>query len=280
MNINKAREFFSAYYENTLDHGLKQTFERELQSDAQIQAEYRAFEKVMGELNVLRDAPVEIPFNLHDKICQRIDLQVYEQKRKAPSFFGGIWRSLALGSVAAVVIVGTFLALNSRGGDTLAAGSITSTAPAAPRITSEDGTVYLSVGAGQGTVEVREGVGGPIVMQFHLNGRRLKSPMLNRGAEPQLLAVSEGGSKAVLMVALPGAKRATQKSGEGSVADLAKAIAGYYGIPVEIQSQDLALEANWKFDGPDPVDSVSATVNNGSLSIEQRSSGVLCVIVH
>lgn len=280
MNINKAREFFSAYYENALDSGLKQSFERELQSDAQIQAEYRAFEKVMGELNVLRDAPVEVPHNLHDKICQRIDLQLYEQKRKSPGLFGGLWRSLALGGVATAAIVAAIFAINNRGGDSVAAGNFAATTSASPRVTTEDGTVYLNVGAHQGTVEVREGVGGPLVKQIQLNGQRLRSPLLNKGARAQLLVISEGGSKTVLFVALPGSKRLSEKAGEGTVVDLAKAMAGYYGIPVEIQTADIQDTATWKFDGADPVDSVTATVHHGSLSIEQRSSGVLCVIIH
>ena len=46
MNANKAREFFSAYYEGSMDRAIRQTFERRLNSDSELHAEYKAFEQV------------------------------------------------------------------------------------------------------------------------------------------------------------------------------------------------------------------------------------------
>lgn len=280
MNINKAREFFSSYYENTLDPGLRQSFQRALETDAQIQAEYRAFESVLGELNILRDAPVEVPFNLHDKICQRIDLQILDQKHKSPSFFGGIWRSLALGGVAAVAIVAAFLAMNSRNDQSTAAGVASVSSPIGPRVQVDNRATYLSVGARNSTISIRKGVDGPVVSEFKLNGERLRSPLLNESADPVLLCISESGSKTKLYVAIPGKRRWSAESGEGTIAEMAKAISGFYQVPVELQSPDLDKSIGWKFSGSDPVDSIEVTNGKATLNIEQRSSGVLSVIEH
>jgi|GEM_PF-4063019 len=42
MNAPKAREYFSAYRDGSLDKGLKQALERKFQEDGLLRAEYQA----------------------------------------------------------------------------------------------------------------------------------------------------------------------------------------------------------------------------------------------
>src|SRR3989442_1402138 len=114
MNINKAREFFSAYYENKLDLGLKQSFERELRSDAQIQVD----------------------------------------------------------------------------------------------------------------------IGPEMVQEFALNGRRLKSPLGNASKLPVLLSILDSETNARVWIALPGSRRIAPSVGDGTPADLAVALSGYFQTPI------------------------------------------------
>ena len=82
MNIEKAREFYSAYHEGSLDKGLKQAFERQLETDAQVAAEFRLFKQAMEELSQLESEAIEVPSDLHDRISARLDLHILEQRRK------------------------------------------------------------------------------------------------------------------------------------------------------------------------------------------------------
>src|SRR5688572_18563817 len=113
MSHDKAREYFSAYYEGTLERGLKETFERALSTDAQVQAEYRAFERLMGSLDVMKTEAPEPEFDLHEAIARRLDKHIYEETRKAKHPIFAWWKSAALGGLATVALVATILQLRT-----------------------------------------------------------------------------------------------------------------------------------------------------------------------
>ena len=69
MTNDKAREFFSAYHEGTLEPGLCASLERRLEGDASLQAEYAAFAETVESLNSMRFESVEIPAYLGDRIA-------------------------------------------------------------------------------------------------------------------------------------------------------------------------------------------------------------------
>ncbi len=85
MTLAKAKDYFSAYHEGSLDRGLKQAFETRLREDTQLQAEYRAFERTMKELEAFGCVEVEPPSDLHDKIAARLDKAIWDQKRQKNS---------------------------------------------------------------------------------------------------------------------------------------------------------------------------------------------------
>ena len=116
MNSNKAREYFSAYLEGSLDAGLRQSFERKLATDATVQAEYRAFVSVVEKLNALKDETIDVPYDLHETISSRLDRHVYDNKSKTTFALSGWWRSLALGGLATAAIIATIVSLKGGGG--------------------------------------------------------------------------------------------------------------------------------------------------------------------
>src|SRR5581483_925490 len=73
MNQEKAREFFSAYFEGVLEPGLKQSFEARLAADAMLQADYAAFSETMGELRTMPEEEIEAPIFLSDRVATRLD---------------------------------------------------------------------------------------------------------------------------------------------------------------------------------------------------------------
>ena len=100
LNHEKAREYFSAYHEGTLERGLKETFERALSTDAQVQAEYRAFERLMGSLESLKAEAPEPEFDLHEAIARRLDKHIYDEARRAKHPIFAWWKSAALGGLS------------------------------------------------------------------------------------------------------------------------------------------------------------------------------------
>src|SRR5947209_1700267 len=107
MNLAKARDYFSAYYEGSLERGLKQAFETRLAEDAQLQAEFAAFEKTMKGLEAFGAVEIEPPADLHERITARLDHAIWEQKRTASRFTGlGWWK---MGFMGAAVAAGLFV---------------------------------------------------------------------------------------------------------------------------------------------------------------------------
>ena len=124
MNANKAREFFSSYFEGNLDDGLRQAFERTLNTDAELQAEYKAFERTLGQLAGLRDVEIEVPFDLHERISARLDRHIYEKRQTRGGGFLAFWKPALAAGVASLAVIGTVLSLNSSGGDVQGAAVI------------------------------------------------------------------------------------------------------------------------------------------------------------
>src|SRR5687767_3235474 len=129
MNADKAREFFSSYFEGTLDAGLRQAFELRLETDAETQAEYRAFERSMGQLDTLKDIEIEIPYDLNEKISARVDRHIFEAKRTKGSPWLAFLRPMAIGGLAAAAIIGTVITMNNRSGGVQPAGLTTGSQP-------------------------------------------------------------------------------------------------------------------------------------------------------
>ncbi|HTQ08499.1 MAG TPA: hypothetical protein VMI31_00360, partial [Fimbriimonadaceae bacterium] len=90
MTNEKAREFFSAYHEGTLEPGFRVSFEQKLKSDYAVRHEFESFVRAMEKLDALRDEEIEIPADLHDRITARLDRHLYERRKSAtPSW--SVW---------------------------------------------------------------------------------------------------------------------------------------------------------------------------------------------
>lgn len=280
MNANKAREFFSAYYEGSMDRAIRQTFERRLNSDSELHAEYKAFEQVMRRLDTLKDQPVEVPSDLHERISARLDRQIYESKREtAAKGIGGWWKSFALAGTACVALVAALIAIKGSNSGSASTAGVTTAVAAAPSLKNVNGSIELEykhpASASQRSVEkltVREGVDGKVISETALKpGLELRQPLVNHNAQAALMSIEKGSSK--ILVVVPGTRQASEKSGEGSVQDLALALSGFYKITIELEISNLAEKATWSFDSTNPVDA-KLTVGDKSLSLNQLSGSL------
>jgi hypothetical protein len=276
MNLNKAREFFSSYYEGTLEPSLHTQFERALREDAQIQAEYKAFVRAVEAIASMQQQEVEIPFDLHDRISARIDRHVWEQKQnQKTSWFGAWWRSLAVGAVACVAIIGTVITISqgsqSSGQKVATSGVIATVNSAGPILVSgEKGLTIRASRADATSVRLTNLDSGEVLGDFSVPEDGLNRALSNQGNEPQLIRVDRGNQSVV--VALPGQQAPSVATGQGESHSLAKALASFYRIPVEIRGSARGHEFVWNFTGSKPDDATALAIPGAKVT---KASGYL-----
>ncbi len=277
MNPAKAKQHFSAYYEGTLDRGLKESFERALHADAQLQAEYRAFKRTMEDLDSLQNLTIAVPNDLHDRIAARIDKQVWEEKRKQTSGLSQWWRSLAFGGLAVVAIAGAIISVNRNSGDTTGSGvvPVAATSPVFEVARNQDGLV-LTYQRGEGEVVVRDASGNEL-KRIVLGDKRVESPLTNPNAKPNLLIVELEKPPRKAYVVVPGKQPEPMRQGEGTLLDMAKAVSSTYNVPVIVVSNKSEIPVKWNFVGDDIPGAVNQVVENAGLNVTQRNSNIVWI---
>lgn len=273
MNGNKAKEYFSQYHENSLDAGLRQSFERELRENAQLAAEYRAFAAIVDGLDSLRHNVIEVPSDLHDRISARLDRAEWESKQRHPVSWLNWWKSLALGGVACVAIIGAIASLKGNG-DTRSSANFTSVeALSGGRPTfGAEGTRLTLETSGNSTEFVDVRMGSEKLSTITIGPRERIARVNNPNPRAQIITLSLRTSKDLVVFALPGTQRAAALQGNGNVHELACALADFYRIPIEVSSTDPTIHVSWTLDR---VDSSKTMVQGTQISIEHTAKGIL-----
>lgn len=269
MNAHKAREYFSAHYEGSLDRGLRESFERVLRSDAQIQAEYKAFCRTMDQLGQFGIPDVEPPSDLHDRIMARLDLNAWEQKQqKKPAF--AWWKTAFV--AAAVIAIAAFGAIRA-GQDTSGTPTEAGVVPQMPA------RARLDVKPAQNGVSLSyPRVGRRVVSILDADGQeKERIELVNQAIEGKLLT-NEGSTAAIVeiviedahtWIALPGQGDLIPAVGQGDIRQLALDIANQCRIPVVYQGAELDLNP-WTIDSSDAHRSAETALANHNLKIELR----------
>jgi len=278
MNHDKARDFFSAYYEGTLEGGLKQSFEAKLRSEAVLQADYAAFVETVHELDGLRNEEIEIPIFLSDRIATRLEQAQGKQPYGLPAWTTWL-RGVAFAGLAAVAII--FAIPLVRGNNEVSPmGTVTSGSNVDQiQFKAEGGKLLLLYQAnGQKTVVVSSPVTGKEIQQFHLNGQNLKSPIDNPLQNAAIFKIQAVGDKSASLIAVPGQAAEKSKGGDGSVQDLAVALAGHYRVPVVIEAADVTHRVRWDFSSTDARAAANQAVTNEGFSVDQRQDGIIVIL--
>lgn len=282
MNANKAREFFSAYYEGLMDPGLRQSFERRLNTDASVQAEYRAFERTMGQLDVMRDVEVEIPFDLSERINARLDLHVHEQTRNAKPAMFAWWKGLAVAGIGALAIFGAFQSLQNTGGDVLTGGAVTGTAAEVPmRVEMVDGEpVLMYRPTSKRTLVIRDAIEGTERERIDLDNRLLRSPLRNTSETANLISIDPGDGSMPMLVAIPGTSPTPVTAGQGTIQEFVLALADHYRIPVTLTTTNPERTVVWKFESTDVMADATKALQDTRFAVEMRQAGILTITEH
>lgn len=277
MNSDKAREHFSAYYEGTLDAGLKQQLERVLNANADLNKEYAAFAEVMRSLEVLQKPVPEPAFDLHERISQRLDLHIHEQKAtQKPSWFGWL-KAVGVSAIAVVAIWGAVTQLNRGGsGPTVAnTGPVIRTQPPFNVSHESDNGVKVSyTSTGSKTVTVYNEDGSVLRTATNQN---LDMPVNNLNPESAIVSVQVEGSDEVNIIALPGTKPEKITKTEGKLADMAKAMAAHYRAQIVIVTTEPNMMAKWALDETDVMNALKSALEGANYSCTEKSDGVIWV---
>lgn len=276
MNLNKAREYFSAYYEGQLDKGLAQSFERALRDDAQLQAEYRAFKGTMEELSILSSSSVELPDDLHEKITARLDRHIWENKQTQRTGLAHWWRLLAIGGAAAAVIAVAVFQANQG----VAPGPDPRVSPAtivSPRgepskleILPHANGVTLSYVANESKTIVISDADGkelePVPVGPNVS---MKEKLLANAGERALILSVKVGNEAPVWIALPGSKQTEFTAGSGTLRQFVESIADGYQTPVVLNAGDIQANVVWER-GDDLLSTASKLAETQKLKAEVR----------
>ncbi|MEQ1935810.1 MAG: hypothetical protein ABL962_18290 [Fimbriimonadaceae bacterium] len=271
MNVNKAREYFSAHYEGSLDRGLKQSFELALKQDAQLQAEYRAFERTMLELDGLSAITVEPPEDLHERISARLDRVAWEAKQAKPSGIRAWWRVGILGTAATAVIVLAILQGNSSNGPRIMeANVIPGLAADSLTLTPAKNGISISVPTSKGTIKFLDVAGKELDSKNLLQGGINEQLLENSGDEANLVGI-QLDAKHPLWLAIPGKGNKSFEAGTGALRDFAAAMANGYGIPILVDCENPTANVTWEGQG-DVVTLSSKAVSALGLKVELRKT--------
>lgn len=275
MNQDKAREFFSAYYEGSLDAGLRQTMDQRLRNDGALKADYAAFVETMKVLDHLSGEDVEIPIYLSDRVATRLEQERERNSKRFPVL--SLWvKGLMFTGLAAAAVVSAFLSFGSKG--PVAGAGIVDSSPESSQPTFSGGgsTVSMSFRPhDERMVVVSSAISGREVQRFTVNASTPSHPFENRLSGTALFRIDVPADHFSTLLAVPGVGGGAESAGSGTVRDFAVALAGRYHVPVLLKTQDDQKRLAWKLSGSDAREAANSALKDLNVSVDERSSGIL-----
>lgn len=289
MNNEKAKEYFSAYSEGTLDAGLAQSFEAKLNADANLKAEYEQFESTLKELESLRFEKIEAPFDLNEKISAAVDRSLYEKKRAATPSWTMWLRNTAFAGLAAAALFGAYYTINLKGGGPVDQAGVGGgvTRPVKSTVQPSEQIEYSKHAHGVGmsykpsekhTVLIKGGSEGEKTVDVDNSG--WLNELKNDQQSSAIFTIEVKGEIPPTIVVVPGTVRAEATTGQGNLVDLARAMADHFGVPVVVRSTNIGSELAWDFSSGKASQSASDALKGLPYSADLRESGVLSITDH
>lgn len=282
MTNEKAREFFSAYSEGTLDAGLAQSFEAKLKADETLRIEYEQFETTLKELESLRFEQIEIPFDLNDRISAAVDKSVYDMKRTAQPGWALWLRNLAFAGLAAGAVFGAYLSINRGGGEAPVEAGI---APGSKGSKTIEQIEFSKTPKGvslefkptdQHTISIRGGDAGE--QKFETGKELWLHELKNSQPDSALFEIDVQGEVPATVVIVPGTTRNEIEVTQGTVATLAQEIADKFGVPVVLKTSKAQVEISWTaLDGSDALKTSEVALQNLNGVMADMREGILFI---
>lgn len=277
MTNEKAREYFSAYSEGTLDAGLAHSFESKLKVDGALRDEYAQFVSMLQELEALRYEEIEVPFGLNERISAAVDKDIYDRKRAAVPAWTMWLRRVGVAGLAAAAIYGAYVSINSvtTKGVSEAGPLPSATTPVEPEVRKDivEQIEYKKLGNGvhmyfrpsePHSVEIKGGDAGVNNITADKDG--WFNDLTNDQPASAVFVVQVQGDQLPTIVVVPGTERKPIETANGSLAELAIAVADQFGVPVVLRSIHKDSELAWKV-GDDALKTLQGTLDNPAFSV-------------
>lgn len=277
MNPSKVREYFSAYHEGELEGGLRQQFEQALSDRPEMQAEFSDFVASITLLESSQSEEIEVPVDLHDKICARLDLQDWEAKRSAKSSFFGNWKLAVFGGLGILGIAAAIVTLQPKQGDYTMAGltPVSKQAPVAD-VEYRNNEIRLVLPAGIfATATITDSSSTEPLQVIELNGRPLDAPISNVRDSAGILKVDFENKAQGITVSLPGKSGDLSPSGSGNAEAYALAVSQNFRAPVIVRVKDMAKEIEWNFSEVEDLRNLPSSLAESGWTLTERSDGFL-----
>lgn len=279
MNSSKAQEFFSDYYEGTLNAGLTQSLEQAFARDVSLRAQYDAFVSMMETFDEFALESIEVPQSLSDRIATR--LEAAQEKRSVAPAWIGWFRNLALGGIATAIVFGTVAGILSKGGN-LSLGNVFGGGIERTEVLTEVDANTMAYVVSNGTVQLQ--LKDDSTRDVIVNGQRIAAgtggltvPLANRNAYSAAFSVQLAGVKDVDTVVVPGTVRREPGTGTGNIEDFAKALADRYGIPVRVQVKSVSAGLHWALTEPDAYACATTVLQQSSYAVKSRRDGFIII---
>lgn len=273
MNQEKAKEFYSAHFEGTLESGLKQTFEQKLRSDAVLRADYQAFVKTVASLDWLKTEDIEVPSFLSDRIATR--LEAARAQKSSQGLFAWLTPARwALAGLATVALVGGSLSIMNTGSGKSVANlwGVIGPEPSPKTAPGADSSMVSVVPVEMQMVSVSDGK----------NSTRLQpksmQPLVNTQAEPVTFTVQVEGDKQITYVVVPGTQRSVDRKGTGTLLEFAHALSGVYQKPVQLKISDVTRTVTWNFDGTDALKDATQALDQSLYAVDLQTAAGTALI--
>ena len=281
MNQEKAKEFFSSYYEGSLEPGLVQALEQAMQRDANLRADYRNFENTYEELGNLKYETIEIPFDLEDRIAARIDRQNLERRNEKQPVWTLWLRNFAVAGICCVAILGAALSIRNLKGTAAGASFVPSAASAQDEISVEPtpnhaATVHFAPANSQ-TLTIKEGLNGPDRSRMPSDGAEITTTLENPTVAATAFELETTDDSRPTLIAIPGSTRSAATKGGGNMEAFAKALADHYNVPVEVHAAHPTVNLNWEFKAANPADAAKSVLDVTLYNIDWRANGLLVI---
>lgn len=282
MTNEKAREYFSAYSEGTLDAGLAQSFEAKLKADSKLRAEYEQFEDTLKELEALRYEEIEVPFDLNERISAAVDKSIYDRKQTAqPSWIGWL-RNLAFAGLAAAAVYGAYVSINmGKSNGPVISPVVPGTNQKSNRSIGQVEFRKLNSGihmqyqpSSKQTVTIRGGSEGEKTVEVDESG--WLNELKNEQPDSALFVVEIKGETPPMVVIVPGTVRKDSATGMGSLVEMAQALADRFGVPVVLRTERSKSELSWTFKSDDAHVAVEEALLGHNFMTDMRE-GILFI---
>ena len=272
MRLEKAYEYFSAYYEGSLDAAMRTQLDRMFEAHSVLRKDFESFSQTMEDLDESFATDVPIPHDLHDRITARIDRSVYEASTASPKGFAGMWRKFAFAGLGVLLLGGASFSILNRGGNGgTEAGSfpstIAQTASAELRVdASQKGTFLRFKPSATDSVQILRLPDGKNLESYKVGpNQALDIPLQNKGEQAVALRINAEMSRRSLTVIVPGTARTESVTGEGNLLDLAVAVSTHFGRPVVLETNTIETAVRWELNKENITRS---TATPGELSVE------------